>query len=174
MMLKQTSTALFAATRNSFALRDICRSRSTLVLMLLVSLLLSGPWTRLSAASSVLVEDFEQVETPPTVWVVNIPNENASVKLSSERPYQGEHCLKLHYHFLGSGQFQYLGNSRSTTNENLRSRSKNRLATEQTSSAGSEKPLPHPEGMTSYQPRGCPAVSTSMHGAHRTGRNLRN
>ena len=61
------------------------------------------------AAAPVMVQDFEKVPTPPTVWVVNIPNENASVKLSTEQPHDGTQCLKLHYHFLGTGGFQYLG-----------------------------------------------------------------
>ena len=40
---------------------------------------------------------------------VNIPNENASVQLSTDQPYQGKQCLNLHYHFVGTGSFQYLG-----------------------------------------------------------------
>ena len=43
------------------------------------------------------------------MWVVNIPNENASVKLSTDHPHEGKQCLKLHYQFVGAGQFQYLG-----------------------------------------------------------------
>ena len=43
------------------------------------------------------------------MWVVNIPNENASVQLSSDQPHDGKQSLKLHYHFLGTGSFQYLG-----------------------------------------------------------------
>ena len=43
------------------------------------------------------------------MWVVNIPNENASVQLSADHPHEGKQCLKLHYHFVGTGQFQYLG-----------------------------------------------------------------
>src|SRR5204863_4237735 len=61
------------------------------------------------AADSAMVQDFEKAFPAPTVWVVNIPNENASVHLSTDQPYEGKQCLKLHYHFVGSGQFQYLG-----------------------------------------------------------------
>ena len=43
------------------------------------------------------------------MWVVNIPNENASVQLSTENPHDGEAVPALHYHFVGTGQFQYLG-----------------------------------------------------------------
>ncbi len=63
----------------------------------------------LRAATPVVVQDFEKVATPPTVWVVNIPNENASVKISTEQPHEGKQCLHLRYRFAGSGQFQYLG-----------------------------------------------------------------
>jgi hypothetical protein len=57
----------------------------------------------------VMVQDFEKASYQPTVWVVNIPNENASVQTSTDHPKDGKQCLKLHYHFLGMGQFQYLG-----------------------------------------------------------------
>jgi len=75
----------------------------------LAALVLATPLTPMSAATSVMLQDFEQVATPPTVWVVNIPNENASVKLSADQPHDGRQCLQLHYHFVGGGQFQYLG-----------------------------------------------------------------
>ena len=57
----------------------------------------------------VMVQDFEQASSLPAVWVVNVPNENASVALSTEQPHEGQQCLKLHYHFVGTGSFQYLG-----------------------------------------------------------------
>src|SRR5208283_1792462 len=38
---------------------------------------------------------------------VGIPNENASIQFSTEHPYDGKQCLKLHYRFTGNGQ--YLG-----------------------------------------------------------------
>ncbi|HAO77526.1 MAG TPA: hypothetical protein DCQ92_00870 [Verrucomicrobia subdivision 3 bacterium] len=60
-------------------------------------------------ATSVMVEDFEKSSSPFTVWVVNIPNENASVQLSPDQPHDGKQCLKLHYHFVGAGSYQYLG-----------------------------------------------------------------
>ncbi len=77
-------------------------------LLLLLSLLpLCGFAAR--QATPVMVQDFEKEMAAPTVWVVNIPNENASVALSSDNPFEGKHCLKLHYHFTGKGEFQYLG-----------------------------------------------------------------
>ncbi|MGA2034687.1 MAG: hypothetical protein ABSG68_20760, partial [Thermoguttaceae bacterium] len=54
-----------------------------------------------------MVQDFEKAAPPCSVWVVGIPNENASIELSTEHPYEGKQCLKLHYHFTGNGQ--YLG-----------------------------------------------------------------
>jgi len=60
-------------------------------------------------STPVMVQDFERVSAPPTVWVVNIPNENASVQLSTDQPHDGKQCLKLHYRFVGTGNFQYLG-----------------------------------------------------------------
>ena len=58
-------------------------------------------------ATPVVIQDYETASSLPKVWVVNIPNENASVQLSSEHPHDGKQCLKLHYHFTGGGQ--YLG-----------------------------------------------------------------
>jgi len=60
-------------------------------------------------AMPVMVQDFEKTDLPPTVWVVNIPQANALVQLSTAQPHDGKQCLKLHYHFLGTGNFQYLG-----------------------------------------------------------------
>jgi hypothetical protein len=57
----------------------------------------------------VLVQDFEAGSPAPSVWVVNIPNENASVKLSTDHPQSGKQCLALHYRFVAEGGFQYLG-----------------------------------------------------------------
>ena len=59
------------------------------------------------AATPVMVQDYEKASSLPKVWVVGIPNENASVQLSTEHPFEGRQCLKLHYHFTGGGQ--YLG-----------------------------------------------------------------
>jgi hypothetical protein len=72
-------------------------------------LLASAPIKPASGATPVMVQDFEKPSSLPVVWVVNIPNENASVKLSTDQPHDGVQCLKLHYHFVGAGQFQYLG-----------------------------------------------------------------
>ena len=60
-------------------------------------------------AAPVMVQDFEEASSQPAVWVVNIPNENASVRLSTDQPHDGKQCLKLHYHFVSTGNFQYLG-----------------------------------------------------------------
>ncbi len=57
----------------------------------------------------VMVQDFEKASAPPKVWVVNIPDKNASVQISTDHPHEGKQCLKLHYHFVGKGEFQYLG-----------------------------------------------------------------
>jgi len=60
----------------------------------------------------VMVQDFEKAASLPKVWVVGVPNENASVKLSTEHPNQGKQSLDLHYRFTGPGQYtgvQYLG-----------------------------------------------------------------
>jgi hypothetical protein len=62
-----------------------------------------------TCAAAVLIQDFEQAASLPAVWVVNIPNENASVQLSTVDPHDGSQCLKLHYHFVSTGNFQYLG-----------------------------------------------------------------
>jgi beta-glucanase (GH16 family) len=62
-----------------------------------------------SKLTAVRVQDFEKTASAPSVWVVNIPNENASVRLSADQPHEGKQCLKLHYRFLAAGQFQYLG-----------------------------------------------------------------
>lgn len=61
------------------------------------------------AAAPVMIADFERAPSPPQVWVVNIPNENASVQFSTDDPHDGKQCLRLHYHFVSTGNFQYLG-----------------------------------------------------------------
>lgn len=70
-----------------------------------------GLWLLASCchAASVTVQDFEKTSSLPTVWVVNIPNENASVQLSPADPFQGKQSLKLHYHFTGLLDGEYLG-----------------------------------------------------------------
>jgi hypothetical protein len=80
---------------------------SAMGLLSLLSILMGCALAPDAAAVPVMVQDFEKAE--PTVWVVNIPNENAAVKLSGDEPHDGKLCLKLHYHFVGTGQFQYLG-----------------------------------------------------------------
>lgn len=65
--------------------------------------------SRDSAKPPVVIQEYEQSSPKPTVWVVNIPNENASVQLSTDQSHDGKQCLKLHYHLVASGQPQYLG-----------------------------------------------------------------
>jgi len=55
------------------------------------------------------VQDYEKASSTPSVWVVNIPNDNASVRLSSERPFEGKQCAAVRYRFTSGGPFQYLG-----------------------------------------------------------------
>ena len=84
-------------------------------LLALSSVLWSSKATRDSLAEEpsklrpVLIQDFEKASALPKVWVVNIPTENASVQLTTDHPHEGKQCLKLHYHFVGKGDFQYLG-----------------------------------------------------------------
>jgi hypothetical protein len=77
-------------------------------LLTLTTLLICG-FAAAGELTPVMVQDFEGMSSPPEVWVVNIPNENASVKLSPDEPHEGKQCLRLHYHFPGTGQFEYLG-----------------------------------------------------------------
>ena len=76
---------------------------------LLLSVLLICGIAPTWGATPVMVQDFEKTTLQPSVWVVGIPNENASVHLSTDQPHDGKRSLKLHYHFLGTGSFQYLG-----------------------------------------------------------------
>lgn len=57
----------------------------------------------------VMVKGFDNPKDIPTVWVVNIPSQNASVSFSKDHPQSGDYCLKLHYQFVSAGSFQYLG-----------------------------------------------------------------
>jgi hypothetical protein len=59
----------------------------------------------------VMVQDFEKPSSLPKLWVVGIPNESASVGLSTDRPFEGKQCLKLHYHFTGAGQYLGVSNA---------------------------------------------------------------
>ncbi len=61
------------------------------------------------ARAAVMLRDYEAAVEPPSVWVVNIPNENATVRLSPDHPHDGLQCLKLHYHFVSAVGGQYLG-----------------------------------------------------------------
>ena len=77
--------------------------------LLLLSALLTGGTAAAWGSTPVMVQDFEKASSLPNVWVVNIPNENARVKLTHDHPYDGKQCLALHYHFTGTGSFQYIG-----------------------------------------------------------------
>src|SRR5580765_3012467 len=79
------------------------------LLAALTMIVLTSAEVRSRAASSAMLQDFEKAFPAPTVWVVDIPNDNASVQLSTNEPHEGKQCLKLHYHFLATGKFQYLG-----------------------------------------------------------------
>jgi len=69
--------------------------------LLLLSFLLTTAMAPASGSTRVMVQDFEKTRLLPNVWVVNIPDENASVQLSSEHPHGWKQCLKLHYNILG-------------------------------------------------------------------------
>ena len=63
-----------------------------------------------SGRSSVMVQDFETSSSAPSVWVVNIPDDHASVRVSAENPHDGkpvpEAALPIPPN---AGPFQYLG-----------------------------------------------------------------
>lgn len=77
----------------------------SLVLMICLTLLCGNAF----ALYPVEVRGFEKPSDVPSVWVVNIPNENASITLSKDHPQSGKYCLKLHYRFVAQGGYQYLG-----------------------------------------------------------------
>lgn len=65
--------------------------------------------TQAWASTPVTLTEFEDSALTPKVWVVNIPNDNASVELSTEQHHEGKQSLKLHYKFTEEGDYQYLG-----------------------------------------------------------------
>ena len=75
---------------------------------LLAGLTLSAALQVLAAPTEVSVQDFEKPTVPISVWVVNIPNENATVKLSDAQA-QSKQALQLHYKFTGEKGGEYLG-----------------------------------------------------------------
>ena len=75
--------------------------------LLLLSVLLTCGIAPLCGSTPVLIQDFEKPSSLPSVWVVNIPYENASLELSTDRAHDGKQSLELHYQFTGGGQ--YLG-----------------------------------------------------------------
>ncbi|HWE97877.1 MAG TPA: family 16 glycosylhydrolase [Tepidisphaeraceae bacterium] len=77
--------------------------KHALVLIFVVVGCVARAW----GTAAVPVQDFEKDSSLPTVWVVGIPNENASVHLSTDHPHDGKQCAQLRYHFTGGGQ--YLG-----------------------------------------------------------------
>lgn len=74
----------------------------------LFGLLLSGGCLA-AGQGPVMVQDYEKASSLPSAWVVDIPSEDASVRLSAADPFQGKQCLKLHYRFTTGGGNQYLG-----------------------------------------------------------------
>lgn len=62
-----------------------------------------------AAVAPVMLEDFEGAALKRSVWVVNVPNENAAVQKSDGNAHDGSSCLRLRYRFTGEGDFQYLG-----------------------------------------------------------------
>src|SRR6476661_2543209 len=84
------------------------RKKQKMKRLLLLSGLLSCSAV-MAQAAPVAVQDFEKAAALPKVWVVNIPNENASTDLSTDSIFEGKQSLKLHYHFTAEGAGQYLG-----------------------------------------------------------------
>ena len=87
-------------------INPVTKRSSVVIVALILLICLIAP---VLATTRVMVQDFEKASLSPTVWVVNIPNENASVQLSTNQPHEGKQSLKLHYNFVGTGNFQYLG-----------------------------------------------------------------
>jgi hypothetical protein len=81
--------------------------KQTIFMVFLGFLLISGS-TTLQGATSILLQGFEETASKPSVWVVNIPNDHASVRLLEE-PHDGKTCLALDYQFVSTGSFQYVG-----------------------------------------------------------------
>ncbi|MDB5329269.1 MAG: hypothetical protein JWP03_420, partial [Phycisphaerales bacterium] len=75
--------------------------KHALVLICVLASCIARAW----GATAVPVQDFEKDSSLPTVWVVGIPNDNASVRLSADHPHDGKHCAELRYHFTGGGQY---------------------------------------------------------------------
>ena len=62
--------------------------------LLLLSIVLTCGIAPLWGSTPVMIQDFEKAEPPSSVWVVGIPNENASVQLSTDHPFEGKQCLQ--------------------------------------------------------------------------------
>lgn len=101
-------TAWFGIDRSSAPAPGGWQAAGSIRALLLLALLV-GSGRMAKAAPPVMVQDYEKDPGPLKVWVVNIPNENASVKLASESPSEGKRYLQLHYHFIGKGNFEYIG-----------------------------------------------------------------
>ena len=63
--------------------------------LLALCILLTGATTSAWGATQVMVQDFEKNDSLPSVWVVNIPNENALVKLSADRSTRRQAMLEI-------------------------------------------------------------------------------
>ncbi|WP_422929261.1 glycoside hydrolase family 16 protein [Singulisphaera sp. PoT] len=83
--------------------------RPMLKLMVLSALLAHAEVADAAGTTPVMVQDFEKASALPAIWVVNIPNENAQVRLSAEAPFGGKQCVGLRYRFNAEGPFEYLG-----------------------------------------------------------------
>ena len=67
-------------------------------------------WSLPSAATPpIVVEDYEKSTGSLPTWVVNIPETNASAKVSSLHPHDGKQCLDVHYKFTEGTNYQYIG-----------------------------------------------------------------
>jgi hypothetical protein len=67
----------------------------------LLALLLT--MTPVSGFTKVMVHDFENAAALHEIHVANLPNKNAFIQLSTDHPYEGKQCLKLHHCLVGNG-----------------------------------------------------------------------
>ncbi len=76
-------------------------------IMILIAVMMLCHAAGMVAAVPVVVQDFEKKMDAPKVWVVNMPEGNASAELSDRDAAEGKGSLTLKYRFTGQGQ--YLG-----------------------------------------------------------------
>ena len=77
--------------------------------LLLMPAFMTGAVQPGSTGTPIMVQEYEKASSLPQVWVVNIPNDHASVALTREHAQDSGQCLRLQYKFKGTGEFQYLG-----------------------------------------------------------------